>query len=82
MYLLNKYEDFFYQKLYLCYQILTDSKISTSLQNCPVIRMFYFTCRFGSPWRRMDASDRGVLINRLADLIERDRVYLAVRAYQ
>lgn len=26
----------------------------------------------------MDASDRGVLINRLADLLERDRVYLAV----
>ncbi len=26
----------------------------------------------------MDASDRGVLINRLADLMERDRVYLAV----
>jgi len=33
--------------------------------------------KLGSPWRRMDASDRGVLINRLADLIERDRVYLA-----
>lgn len=33
--------------------------------------------RLGSPWRRMDASDRGVLINRLADLMERDRVYLA-----
>lgn len=26
----------------------------------------------------MDASDRGDLIRRLADLIERDRVYLAV----
>ncbi|XP_059479614.1 aldehyde dehydrogenase, mitochondrial [Neocloeon triangulifer] len=33
--------------------------------------------RFGSPWRRMDASDRGVLLNRLADLIERDAVYIA-----
>lgn len=29
----------------------------------------------------MDASDRGVLINRLADLMERDRVYLAVIYY-
>ena len=28
--------------------------------------------------RRMDACDRGVLLNRLADLIERDRQYLAV----
>ncbi|KAL4710934.1 hypothetical protein ACJJTC_017899, partial [Scirpophaga incertulas] len=31
----------------------------------------------GSPWRTMDASERGHLINRLADLIERDRIYLA-----
>lgn len=34
--------------------------------------------RRGSPWRTMDASQRGVLLNRLADLIERDRAYLAV----
>ncbi|EDV33005.1 uncharacterized protein Dana_GF22728 [Drosophila ananassae] len=33
--------------------------------------------KLGSPWRRMDASDRGRLITRLADLLERDRVYLA-----
>lgn len=33
--------------------------------------------RIGSPWRRMNASERGVLLYRLADLIERDRVYLA-----
>ncbi|XP_075979436.1 aldehyde dehydrogenase [Anticarsia gemmatalis] len=33
--------------------------------------------KFGSPWRKMDASERGVLINKLADLIERDRTYLA-----
>ncbi|KAJ9573613.1 hypothetical protein L9F63_009007 [Diploptera punctata] len=33
--------------------------------------------RLGSPWRRIDASGRGVLLNRLADLMERDRVYLA-----
>ncbi|CAH8654605.1 unnamed protein product [Dicrocoelium dendriticum] len=31
----------------------------------------------GSEWRRMNASYRGRLLNRLADLIERDRVYLA-----
>ncbi|XP_033749616.1 retinal dehydrogenase 1-like [Pecten maximus] len=31
----------------------------------------------GSVWRNMDASDRGRLLNRLADLIERDRLYLA-----
>merc|ERR1712088_123575 len=31
----------------------------------------------GSAWRTMDAADRGQLLNRLADLIERDRLYLA-----
>jgi len=30
----------------------------------------------GSAWRTMNASDRGRLLNRLADLIERDREYL------
>ena len=34
--------------------------------------------RLGSPWRKMDASDRGALLWRLADLLERDRNYLAV----
>jgi len=33
--------------------------------------------RRGSDWRTMDASQRAVLLNRLADLIERDRIYLA-----
>lgn len=33
--------------------------------------------KLGSPWRTMDASERGRLLNRLADLIERDREYLA-----
>ncbi|CAL1682892.1 unnamed protein product [Lasius platythorax] len=30
-----------------------------------------------SPWRTMDASQRGILLNKLADLIERDHKYLA-----
>ncbi|XP_072050604.1 aldehyde dehydrogenase 1A1-like [Amphiura filiformis] len=33
--------------------------------------------KLGSPWRRMDASQRGRLINKLADLIERDVKYIA-----
>lgn len=33
--------------------------------------------KLNSPWRTMDASERGRLLNKLADLIERDRVYLA-----
>lgn len=33
--------------------------------------------RLNSPWRRMNARDRGALLYKLADLIERDRVHLA-----
>ncbi|XP_012259114.1 aldehyde dehydrogenase, mitochondrial [Athalia rosae] len=33
--------------------------------------------KLGSPWRTMDASHRGVLLHKLADLMERDRKYLA-----
>lgn len=33
--------------------------------------------RLGSPWRTMDASKRGLLLNRLADLMERDHNYLS-----
>ncbi|XP_064618781.1 aldehyde dehydrogenase, mitochondrial-like [Lineus longissimus] len=33
--------------------------------------------RLGSPWRRMDASERGLRLNKLADLIERDATYIA-----
>ena len=32
----------------------------------------------GSPWRTMDASERGKLLFKLADLIERDKDYYAV----
>lgn len=37
--------------------------------------------KFGSQWRRTDASGRGDLLNRLADLLDRDRVYLAVSVW-
>ncbi|KAJ7383403.1 Aldehyde dehydrogenase, mitochondrial [Desmophyllum pertusum] len=33
--------------------------------------------KLGSPWRTTDASERGRLLNTLADLIERDQAYLA-----
>eukprot|EP00117_Sycon_ciliatum_P048399 scpid68634/ scgid34467/ Aldehyde dehydrogenase, mitochondrial; ALDH class 2; ALDH-E2; ALDH1 len=33
--------------------------------------------KLDSPWRSMDASDRGLLISKLADLIERDAEYIA-----
>ena len=61
---------------------------SISFNICPKHRFFQFQVednlllcslflRIGSPWRTMDASDRGRLLNRLADLLERDRQYLA-----
>ena len=34
--------------------------------------------KLGSPWRRMDASERGKLLNKLGDLMERDVEYIAV----
>ena len=34
--------------------------------------------KLGSAWRTMDASARGNLLLKLADLVERDRVLLAV----
>lgn len=34
--------------------------------------------QIGSKWRTMDASMRGKLLNKLADLIERDGVYITV----
>lgn len=37
--------------------------------------------KFGSEWRTMDASRRGALLNKLADLMERDRLYLAVSVF-
>lgn len=33
--------------------------------------------KFGSPWRTIDASERGRLLYKLADLMERDKAYLA-----
>lgn len=33
--------------------------------------------KLGSPWRTINPSKRGVLLNKLADLMERDAVYLA-----
>ncbi|XP_072038649.1 aldehyde dehydrogenase 1A1-like [Amphiura filiformis] len=33
--------------------------------------------KIGSPWRRMDASQRGRLLNKLADLVDRDADYLS-----
>lgn len=33
--------------------------------------------KLGSPWRKSDAADRGLLLNKLADLLARDAEHLA-----
>ena len=38
--------------------------------------------KMGSPWRKATPAKRGVLINKLADLIERDLQYLAVCSHR
>lgn len=43
----------------------------------PAVKVAREAFGLGSPWRRKDASKRGRLLNRLADIVERDRVYLA-----
>lgn len=35
--------------------------------------------KLGSPWRTMNASQRGLLLHKLSQLIQRDAVYLAVK---
>ena len=37
--------------------------------------------KLGSPWRTMDASNRGKLLFKLADLVERDIDYYEVSEY-
>lgn len=37
--------------------------------------------RLGSPWRTLDASERGKLLLKLAELIERDAQYLAASQF-
>ena len=32
----------------------------------------------GSPWRHKDASERGRMLYKLADLVEREKIYIAV----
>ena len=50
----------------------------TELFDCCFIAAATDAFSLTSPWRTMDARDRGFLLLKLADLIERDRAYLAV----
>lgn len=44
---------------------------------CKAVDAAHKAFQIGSPWRQMDASKRGEMLNKFADLIERDRDYLA-----
>merc|ERR1712012_662264 len=50
---------------------------SVSGKSFPTVNPARRAFSLGSAWRTMDASSRGQLLNRLADLIERDQLYLA-----
>ncbi|KAM3961675.1 aldehyde dehydrogenase [Aphomia sociella] len=58
-------------------QIITEVQQANKTDVDKAVKAAKDAFKLGSPWRRMDASQRGVLINRLADLVERDRTYLA-----
>lgn len=59
-------------------EIIAEVQESSKSHVDKAIRAARMAFKMGSPWRRMDASERGNLLNKLADLMERDRVYLAV----
>lgn len=59
--------------IYLCLQF-PSSQVDTD----KAVRAARLAFSLGSVWRRMDASERGHLLDKLADLVERDRAILAV----
>uniref|UniRef100_A0A8D2PXL3 aldehyde dehydrogenase (NAD(+)) n=1 Tax=Zosterops lateralis melanops TaxID=1220523 RepID=A0A8D2PXL3_ZOSLA len=58
--------------IYLCLQF-PSSQVDTD----KAVRAARLAFSLGSVWRRMDASERGHLLDKLADLVERDRAILA-----
>lgn len=61
----------------------TEEVITTVQHGCKedIIEAVEAACKafeFGSPWRRLDASERGRILYKIADLIERDADYLSV----
>lgn len=59
-------------------KVITEIQQGTKEDIDLAVEAAYDAFKFGSVWRRLDASDRGRLLNKLADLIERDAGYLAV----
>lgn len=59
-------------------QIISMSLVSLQADVDKAVQAARLAFSLGSVWRRMDASERGRLLSKLADLVERDSVYLAV----
>ena len=57
----------------MCVKVAEGGKADVDLAVEAARRAF----KLGSVWRTMDASERGRLLNKMADLIERDQEYLA-----
>jgi len=58
-------------------QVIADVQEGDSLDVDKAVKAATDAFKIGSPWRKMDASERGKLLNNLADLMERDRQLLA-----
>lgn len=58
-------------------EIITEVQKGTKADVDRAVDAAYTAFKLGSPWRTMDASQRGRLLYKLADLIERDAVYMA-----
>jgi len=58
-------------------QVIADVQEGDSLDVDKAVKAATDAFKLGSPWRTMDASQRGKLLNNLADLMERDRQLLA-----
>ncbi|KAK9692463.1 Aldehyde dehydrogenase family [Popillia japonica] len=58
-------------------EIITEVQRGTKADIDIAVDAAHDAFKLGSPWRRMDASERGRLLYKLADLMERDAIYLA-----
>lgn len=58
--------------------IITEVQQGTKADVDAAVDAAFQAFKHGSPWRTMDASERGRILYKLADLMERDGAYLAV----
>ena len=61
-----------YSQIFSCYFVFSQADVERAVSAAKA------AFKRGSPWRQMNASARGRLLLKLADLIERDGAYIAV----